>query len=250
MPESFAGFTYPRRIARIDRSKPPGKRVCAAYYLNKPAPNQGGAFFYLESDFMPGLRWQWADKVEGVRIRHEGWYADPDMGGDTIRGIVFRLPHGRGFLAGHSMGEGMATTIATVVYAEESSAAYAADRMAERAAEIEREWQESWRAGMDAGQAWAESMGKALDRIQAARTMRKAARVAMARALSARSGEAMGFLPPGAADEARGMYRQALESMRDKVRAACDMRREAWRTLAGERACHDRAAFREGFLSF
>lgn len=145
---TFAGFNWPRYVAmlprgsfaeRVERKKNP---VTGPYY-HAPKPVTGphpGRGFYLDSDGMPGLRWSWCDEVDGTRIDHTGWFTDEDGTGDKIRGVVFRLPRGRGFLAGWSMGHGMASEIDGTVYAEEAEAAYAADSEAEAVAEVEREY--------------------------------------------------------------------------------------------------------------
>ncbi len=147
----FAGFSYPKITAMLPRDplskrleeykRTHGKRVCGPYYANEPYPNSKGGMFYLESDFMPGLRWEWADEVDGARIEHTGWFTDEYGVGDKIRGLVLRLPHGRGFLAGWSMGEGMASTFDYDIWDDIVECARDADRMAERAAEDEREYQ-------------------------------------------------------------------------------------------------------------
>lgn len=143
----FAGFEFPKYVwdlpkgsiaTRIERRKPV---VCGAYYhAPKPQGRDGGMGFYLDSDGMPGLRWAWCDDV--ARIRHTGWFCD-DFQDTKIRGLVMRLPHGRGFLAGWSMGEGMASEIEYSIYADEESAAWAADSLAEAAADSEREYREN-----------------------------------------------------------------------------------------------------------
>ena len=119
-------------------------RVCGPYYTTRKlitGPHPGKSF-YLDSDFAPGLRWQWCDDVTS-RIDHSGWFADEyGVGDNKIRGVVFRLPRSRGFLAGWSMGIGMASEIDCTIYEDEICAAYAADSMAEDAAEREREYQE------------------------------------------------------------------------------------------------------------
>lgn len=154
---TFAGFNFPRNVAILPKGSLQSrlakrKNRCTGPYYAAPTPNQPGAFFYLDSDFMPGLRWQWADEVEGARITHTGWWSDPHGDGDRIRGIVFRLPKGRGFLAGWSMGESMASELSTRIYADEVAAAYAADSDAESTAESEREYQ----SAANAGRQWAE----------------------------------------------------------------------------------------------
>lgn len=101
------------------------------------------------------LRWRWVDEVPqgmgcdswraygvdcGNYIDHTGWFID-DHEDEKIRGLIVKLPSGRGFLAGWSMGEGMATEIDCKVYQYCSDAIAAADSMAEWVAENEREYQ-------------------------------------------------------------------------------------------------------------
>lgn len=96
--------------------------------------------FYLDDYGMPGLRWTWCDEVSSAGIKHTGWYCD-DYYDEKIRGIVLRLPRSRGFLAGWSMGECMASNVDYYVFESEHDAAQCADSMAENAAEREREYQ-------------------------------------------------------------------------------------------------------------
>lgn len=246
----FAGFTYPRKIARWT-GKPRADRKhrwCFAYRQNRPAMAGRGLAGYLGESGWPHLRWTWCDEVDGGRIDHTGWWCDPQGDGETVRGIVLRLPHGRGFLAGASMGEGMSTWFEPDLHTDESSAARSADQIAECAAEKEREYQEAWRAGNEAGDAWREAMSAALDCASSARVMLRAARVALRRALAQRDGDAVGMVPPEMADEARRLYRQALESCRDKLDSACETRREAWREFRSAQADHSwqSDAFAEG----
>ena len=144
---TFASFTFPKfvwtlpqctRAKRLERYKRP---VCGPY-SHAPKPNAcGGCFFYLGNDFMPGLRWSYCDEVDGARIAHRGWYTSEDCH-QTIRGIVARLPKGRGFLAGWTMGESMASELENTIHCDEVQAARAADRIAEMVAEKEREYRE------------------------------------------------------------------------------------------------------------
>lgn len=149
----FAGFHWPRYVAvlpqgsqakRLARYKNP---VTGPYYhAPKPVGANHGRGFYLDNHGMPGLRWQWCDKVEDTTINHTGWFTDPDCIGEKIRGVVFTLPKGRGFLAGWSMGESMASELDCHVYETAAEAAYAADSEAEDAAERECAYQEEQRA--------------------------------------------------------------------------------------------------------
>lgn len=263
----FAGFTYPRKIAqwtgkgtsiearqwgtaryRVGKASP----WCFVYYLNRPPMAGTGAGGYLGENGWPHLRWQWCDECDDapnhVR-RNNGWYADPNGMGETIRGIVLRLPRSRGFLAGWSMGEGMASTVDGELHATERDAARAADQMAEHAAEDEREYQAGWRAGLAAAEARATALAEALETIEAARVMRDAARKAITLALAARSGEEVGVLPPDTADRYRRLYVESLTRARDKAEAACEARALAWRAWREARAygaSQWAAGFREG----
>lgn len=159
---TFAGYTWPRYVATLPH-KLWGLRIsqasrlsmlrakfdspCGCYY-HSPTPNgPAERSFYLDSDFMPGLRWAWADEAYS---RAREWYADDD-GSTTIRGLVFRLPHARGFLMGWSMGERMASAVDySQVFSEEDEAARAADSWAESVAESEREYQAQETARLNA----------------------------------------------------------------------------------------------------
>lgn len=146
---SFASFTWPRYVAtlpkgskdkRLERYKRP---ICGPYYHAPRPENAGkGPGFYLGDDSAPFLlRWQYCDEV-ATSIRHTGWFAD-EYQDDKFRGLVFRLPRGRGFLAGWTMGEGMSSAVDGCIYDDELSAALAADSMAEKAADDEREAREA-----------------------------------------------------------------------------------------------------------
>jgi hypothetical protein len=149
---SFAGFDFPKYVwtlphgglrKRLERAR--GRCTGDYYHAPKPEHAGRGKGFYLSEDdgSQIALRWEWADKVEGVRIRNKGWYCDAHMAADKIRGLVFRLPKGRGFLAGWSMGEGMASSVDCDIYDTIAAAAYAADRLAEIMAEKELELAEA-----------------------------------------------------------------------------------------------------------
>lgn len=151
---NFASFPLSRPIyilpkqchpsVRLDiyRKRRESRKRCGPYTIHSAPSSSTTAFFYHDSDFAPGLRWDWCDDV--APIKHTGWFCD-EYQSETIRGLVFRLPKGRGYLAGWSMGEGMASEVNTsYVYAEARDAGFAADSMAESAAEREREYQEAF----------------------------------------------------------------------------------------------------------
>lgn len=158
---SFASFDWPKYAWRIPVGTPKSRLektrlhrpCCGEYQLNcvlLTADTQERSF-YLGSDFMPGLRWEWADVICPRTIRHKGWFCDEDGFGDTMRGLVFRLPHGRGFLPAWSMGEGMCGAVDySQVYNTDTDAALAADSWAERVAEDGRAFQAKERAEAEA----------------------------------------------------------------------------------------------------
>ena len=125
---SFAGFNFPKylwtlprgsKAKRLEHARNP---VCGPYYHAPKPDSNNGASFYLESDGMPQLRWQWCDEVL-PSIRHTGWYLDEHGDSEKIRGIVMRLPRSRGFLAGWSMGEGIASAVEYDIYDDAQDAA-------------------------------------------------------------------------------------------------------------------------------
>ena len=144
---AFAGFQWPRYVATLTplsslRKKREMRKLCGGYY-HAPTPNaNNGRGFYLSDAGQPFTRWQWCDDVDGASIRHTGWFCDEYGDGDKIRGIVILLPHGR-YMAGWSMGKGMASTIEPGVFDDIVDAARVADSIAENAADNEREYQAS-----------------------------------------------------------------------------------------------------------
>lgn len=138
---SFAGFSFPRYIPELSTSKF-DKRTSRSVYYHAPRPEQAGKgrSFYLNDSASPAsTRWRWCDDVTRA-IKHTGWYID-ELQYDKIRGLVVLLPHGR-FLAGWSMGEGMASEVDATMYLDEVDAALSADSLAQGVAEQEQVYQE------------------------------------------------------------------------------------------------------------
>lgn len=143
----FAGFNYPRYIAALPRGTMAERLArrtpikCGKVYLMQPnpvAPGQDNAVaFYLGDGSQPFTRWAWCDDAND-RIGHTGWFCDYDGQGDKIRGLVVRLPHDRGFLAGWSMGDDMIGEVYRSIYHCELEAARVADAAAEAVAEEAR----------------------------------------------------------------------------------------------------------------
>ena len=144
---AFAGFQWPRYVATLTplsslRKKRELRKVCGGYY-HAPTPNSNTCRgFYLSDAGQPfgANRWKWADDVSDANIEHAGWFCDEYGDGDKIRGIVVLLPHGR-FMAGWSMGKGMASTLEPGVFDDIDDAARMADEHARVAAEHAREYQ-------------------------------------------------------------------------------------------------------------
>lgn len=140
----FAGFQWPRYVATLTplsglRKKRNGRRFTGGYY-HAPKPNSNnGRGFYLGDAGQPFTRWKWCDEACDS-IRHSGWYTDDLGDSEKIHGIVILLPHGR-YMAGWSMGEGMASTIEPGVFDDINEAAQMADEHARVAADAEYEYQ-------------------------------------------------------------------------------------------------------------
>lgn len=165
---TFAGFSFPKYVWTLPRRP---RSTSTGEYYHAPTPNAAKtAGFYLDSDGMPGLRWTWCDEVAAARIKHTGWYSDEHGDRELIRGIVVRLPQFRGFLAGWSMGKGMASSLdVSKIYETETEAAYASDALAQNTAEQEQEFQEAEQRRIDAEEK-REEIKKALELVRHYRT--------------------------------------------------------------------------------
>jgi len=133
---TFAGFTFPRYLAVVAFGKPAmlKKREQRKYtggYYHAPKPNTGGVGFYLGSDAPFTLRIQETDAS----------FSWGEFSGDCYTGIVARLNHNRGFLAGASMGTNMASFLDPEIYADESDAIRAANDAASRAADAQGQYE-------------------------------------------------------------------------------------------------------------
>jgi len=72
-----------------------------------------------------------ADEIARRTVKHKGWYVD-DGFNDTTRGIVFRLPNNRGFVAGCTDPHNDGPCILELETIEDKrSAAFRADRIAQ-----------------------------------------------------------------------------------------------------------------------
>jgi hypothetical protein len=90
---------------------------------------------------------------ELARLDHTGWFVD-DFQGETVRGVVYRLPSRKGVLrlvAGYAdpFNDGPACLDFSETFDDEREAAWRADRIAERMAETEREYQATTSARLE-----------------------------------------------------------------------------------------------------
>ena len=147
-PKSFAGFTLPRLrginaelarplARRLDDARAfrrqygrAGLRMAGPYQCRQFATASALGFYLDDSATMPGLRYTLGDEF--------------DCGGpDAIAALVLRLPHGRGFLAGWTMGDHMASEVSRDIIEDETGAMRAAQDAAEREAEHQQRYGEA-----------------------------------------------------------------------------------------------------------
>lgn len=125
-------------------------------YRWRPAKPGAGRSFYLSKGGIQGgtrmeacgldLRVSEADEhlPSGSRLaRIHGYFIDRHCD-ETISPIVIALPHGRGFFAGWTLGEGMASTLDPHIWGTAEEAAMSAHDIAERAAEDERDYRDRY----------------------------------------------------------------------------------------------------------
>jgi hypothetical protein len=121
-PGGSRGFYMDRKAVRMHREAPFDLRLAYA------------------DDFMPRYS----------RLHGTTYCTDDDGIGDTMRPIIARLPHGRGFLAGWTLGPGMCGALDLTIHATAEDAARMAHEEARTAAERERDYQREERARLEA----------------------------------------------------------------------------------------------------
>jgi hypothetical protein len=156
-----------REIVMIDYSKPLAKRKRkhAGPYRwtpqqRKPGTRHPGRAFYQHSRYMAvdshgstfDLRLDYANTHAPVNWRRSGTFSNPDGNYEYVA-IIARLPSGRGFLAGWTMGNGMLASLDGTIYETIEDAASAAYDEAERACKAEQEARDN--ASLTAPSAWA-----------------------------------------------------------------------------------------------
>lgn len=134
---TFHKGTLQQRLETFKQLKSMGYKNgrCAGPYTIDFDASDDSRTFYLDSDFTPSSRWCWIDESEynGGLYRHKGWFCNEEQD-ETVRGLVFRLPHGR-YLAACSLGKGMVSVVSKEIFYAEFMAIRAADNMAEKLAE-------------------------------------------------------------------------------------------------------------------
>lgn len=134
-------------FSRPLRERKEARKHCGPYQWTPTQPG-GGRGFYQSSK---GLYCDRSGSIFSLRLsyanehltyhsrlsRIEGYYCD-EHGDQTLSPIIARLPHGRGYLAGWTMGAGMCASIDLTIWADEREAAIAAHNLAEMDAETSR----------------------------------------------------------------------------------------------------------------
>jgi hypothetical protein len=124
------------------------KRRTFSTNIGRPIPRDNDGTISLS--WSPGFRLRKRSAHDVIRLRHKGWWVDNEQDA-TTHGVVFRLPSGRGFLAGYTCPwEDDNDNVELTVYDDEETAARVADQMAERYAEICRHDEEMERLKVEA----------------------------------------------------------------------------------------------------
>lgn len=145
MKTEFAGFAWPKQEWALPKGKPSQRvrktRYTGGYYQNAPCMAGNGeiGFYWGEGGEPSGRLWTLRAKL----YTRTSWYCD-SFQSDTLTAFVFALPHGRGWLAGWTMGDGMIACVDRHIHTIEHSAMWEANEMARIAAERMREDDEKW----------------------------------------------------------------------------------------------------------
>lgn len=124
------------RITMIDYGKPLTERAemrkyCGPYYWAPAKPGNGRGFYQASK----GLRMDSHGSTFDLRLDYANTYAPYQRRGSgpfrsendsEFTAIIARLPHGRGFLAGWTMGNGMIASLDAHIWTDIEDAARAA----------------------------------------------------------------------------------------------------------------------------
>ena len=138
------------QITLLDYGRPLCLRKAARQHVGpytwQPAKPNTGRGFYQSAD---GLACDERGATFRLRLEYAGThcagfprsFAGDSAGCWDYTPIIARLPHGRGFLAGWTLGEGMAASLDSYIYEDAEEASRAARNEAEHVAESEREYE-------------------------------------------------------------------------------------------------------------
>lgn len=144
-PVPFAGAIHD--FAKPMRKRFESRQHVGPYYMTPCQPGGGRSFYQSSKGLACGdgffdLRLEEANEhLRESRLSHIDGYFTDEHCDSSLQPIVARLAHGRGYLPGWTMGNGMAASIELTIYEDIRDAAYAAHAMAESDAEKEREYQ-------------------------------------------------------------------------------------------------------------
>jgi hypothetical protein len=224
--------TRQRILHNLDIPLAQRKRTHTGPYRWTPTPPMSGRGFYLETS-------QKDDNLEcathGAGFRLRIYHANEHLSGrlsrttgygsddilDTYKPIVLRLPRGRGFLAGWTMGPGMCAEMDPHIYAEACSAAHAAHSIAEYGADKESDYQEAYQKGIELREELRDALALMSEGINHAHA-------------------AVDALAKGAKDAARLLKAEADRT----IQSALQMRRSVWTSMENS---YQEDAMREGF---
>lgn len=114
---------------------------CGPYRWRVPQPDKAGkgqGYYAADDDGTPDNAAQFFLRAVDLPNRRRAGYTTDD-GFTTYQPVVLRLPRGRGFLAGWTMGKGMASSFDGQIHETVEGAHDAADNEAMRACEDDEE---------------------------------------------------------------------------------------------------------------
>ena len=216
MKTEFAGFAWPKQEWALPKGKPSQRvrktRYTGGYYQNAPCmAGKGEISFYWGEGGEPSGR-LWTLRAE-LDTKH-AWYCD-SFQEDAITPFVFALPHGKGWLPGWTMGEGMISSVDRYICMDKADAMNDARGMARIAAEKMRE---------------ADQQYQAEQQIQEKREEIAQARATLKRVLGARKRLAMAV--PEVCEDLASYVSEQLQEIRKARKRIALLEREPWEAVA------------------
>lgn len=134
------------KIAIIDYKKPIKKRhqFGGHYYIPSHVPFRGGGWATYETQHTDETGNRFRLRISAANnhlrnyptLRRNEYYMPGLDSDDEYTPVIFRLPRGRGFLAGYTLGYGMLCCLSAIIYDDPEEAAYAAHQEAEHYADV------------------------------------------------------------------------------------------------------------------